>query len=140
LCQWYPFIQTASSTLVTPYAEQQEKQGIGGEKKRAAAPQAAAETASGHDSFPKREMRAQTLQRILGYEYVSDKDDRPIRIRMGFISTLYEYLDGDGRRFVVNTSYLHQNMSNLLPDYDRNAAEYPIAMGLMEVQLKSTGL
>jgi len=75
----------------------------GGAKKRAAAPQAAADTASGHDSFPKRETRAQTLQRILGYEYVSDKDDRPIRINFheksedGVDKYLYEYLDGDGR-------------------------------------------
>jgi hypothetical protein len=112
----------------------------GGAKKKAAAPQAAADTALGDlslDSFPQRETPAQTLQRILGYKYLSDKDDRPLCINFheksedGGDKYLCEYLD-DGRRFVVTTAYLRQNMSNLLPDYDRNAAEYPIAMELMD--------
>ena len=91
------------------------------------------------DSYPQRETSAQSLQRILQYKYLSDKDDRPLCINLhekneeeGGDKYVIEYLDVN-RRFVVNAAYLHQMIAGgLLPDYDRNAASYPIAMELMD--------
>ena len=120
-----------------------KKKGGGTKKKKAAAaPQAAADitVAVGDlslDAYPQRETPAQTLQRILGYKYLSDKDDRPICINFhekneeGGDKYVIEYLDVN-RRFVVNTAYLHKMMADLRPDYDRNSAEFPVAMELMD--------
>ena len=119
-----------------------KKKGCGAKKKAAAAPQADDDitVAVGDlslDAYPQRETPAQTLQRILGYKYLSDKDDRPICINLheknkeGGDKYVIEYLDVN-RRFVVNTAYLHKMMADLLPDYDRNSADYPVAMELMD--------
>eukprot|EP00984_Skeletonema_dohrnii_P023147 scaffold12224_cov82-Skeletonema_dohrnii-CCMP3373.AAC.1 len=66
-----------------------KNKGGGAKKKAAAAPQAAAAAditvAVGDlslDAYPQHETPAQTLQRILGYKYLSDKDDRPICINL----------------------------------------------------------
>eukprot|EP00985_Skeletonema_marinoi_P001643 scaffold663_cov86-Skeletonema_marinoi.AAC.2 len=114
----------------------------GAKKKAAAAPQAAADitVAVGDlslDAYPQHETPAQTLQRILGYKYLSDKDGRPICINLhekneeGGDKYVIEYLDVN-RRFVVNTAYLHKMMAVLVPDYDRNSAEFPVAMEIMD--------
>jgi len=120
-----------------------KKKKRGGAKKKAAAapqPQAAADITVGDlslDAYPQRETPEQTLQRILGYKYLSDKDDRPICIKLhekneeGGDKYVIEYLDVN-RRFVVNTAYLHKMMADLRPDYDRNSAEFPVAMELMD--------
>ena len=121
-----------------------KKKGGGAKKKAAAAPQAddditvaLGDLSLSLDAYPQRETPAQTLQRILGYKYLSDKDDRPICINLhekneeGGDKYVIEYLDVN-RRFVVNTAYLHKMMADLRPDYDRNSANYPIAMELMD--------
>ena len=123
-----------------------KNKGRGAKKKAAAARQAAADdiiniSELSLDSYPQRETPAQSLQRILGYKYLSDKDDRPLCINLhekneeGGDKYVIEYLDVN-RRFVVNTAYLHKMIADLRPDYDRDAASYPIAMELMDCKPK----
>ena len=121
-----------------------KNKGRGGAKKKAAAPQATNDIDVGvgdlslDDSYPQRETPEESLQRILQYKYLSDKDGRPLCINLdeedeeGGDKYVIEYLDVQ-KRFAVNTAYLHQMIaSGLLPDYDRKAANYPIAMELMD--------
>ena len=111
-------------------------------KKTASRPQAQAEDMNvgdlSLDSYPQNETPAQSLQRILQYKYLSDEDDRPLCINLherneeGGDKYVIEYLDVN-RRYVVNAAYLHQMIAvGLIPDYDRDAASYPIAMELMD--------
>jgi hypothetical protein len=122
-----------------------KNKGCGAKKKKkaTAAPQAVDDVdlsdLSLDDSYPQRETPAQSLQRILQYKYLSDKDGRSICINLhekdeeGGDKYVVEYLDIQ-ERFAVNTAYLHQfiSVSGLRPDYDRKAAKYPIAMELMD--------
>ena len=124
-----------------PNNKKKNKGGSAKKKKAAAARQRAEDMNVGDlslDSYPQRETPAQSLQRILEYKYLSDKDDRPLCINLHERNEeegdkyVIEYLDVN-RRFVVNAAYLHQMIAEgLIPDYDRNTASYPIAMELMD--------
>lgn len=90
--------------------------------------------------FALPETPSKTLQRVLGYKFVCDmNDDRPIRITP---------LDGDDDKFLftnldsgessdVTAAFLEEKMYNLLPDYDRDSAAFPISRKLIERELPS---
>ena len=90
--------------------------------------------------FAVSETPAQTLQRVLGYKFLSDeKDDRPISITRHEVEDgkyLFTYLD-DGQSFDVDTAFLCQKMHDLLPDYNRSPDACPISRQLMERELPS---
>ncbi len=93
--------------------------------------------------FAVPETPAKTLQRVLGYKFVCDmEDERPITITQrddgGEDGNKYRltYLDGGGQSYDV-TAYLQDKKYDLLPDYDRNSAAFPISRKLMERELPS---
>ena len=98
--------------------------------------------------FAVPETPVKTLQRVLGYKFVCDimEDERPITITQrddddggqdGNNKYRLTYLDDGGESFDVTTAYLQEKMYDLLPDYDRNSAAFPISRKLMERELPS---
>jgi tetratricopeptide (TPR) repeat protein len=98
--------------------------------------------------FAVPETPAKTLQRVLGYKFVCDmEDERPITITQrddgdgggqdGNNKYRLTYLDDGGQSYNVTTAYLQEKMYDLLPDYDRNSAAFPISRKLMERELPS---
>ena len=89
-----------------PNNKKKKNKGGGAKKKKTAArPQAQAEDMNvgdlSLDSYPQRETPAQSLQRILQYKCLSDKDDRPLCIN------LHEKNEEEGDKYVIE--YLDVN-------------------------------